>query len=344
MSDSLRDAGPQPSEIRGITDFWAWWATARPGIEAAIAVGDVARAAPDISQAVHRIHPGLQWEIGGQEGLHQLVVTAAGDPELRSTAARWLLAAPQDRSGWDFHATRQPDPQALSQVLMVGDQGAKVALAELSVAVVEDDESRRLDVAVHHDHFATLEPTPALHIAYMALDWALGEDDVERWIGEVTAVPERPADAIPLAELPMAVARLADRHPRAFALLAGTIDGLPLSALIQTPLSPVDFPLFDQHIAVVVPYTTMNPGRLQTGPSAERLDAFDEALTALMGEDAVFVAAVSHDGRRVFHYYTDPLNDVAVRIANWQHRWSEGRVEVSAEHDPAWHAVRPFRA
>ena len=343
LGGSTKGSASPKHPADGIAEFWAWWVTARPEIEAAIAANAPERYEPDLTVAVHRIHPGLQWEVGGRDGDYQLVVTACGRPEPRSAAARWLLAAPSERSGWAFHATRQPDPAALSLHLNVDSGAGKLAMAGLSVAVVEDEQSWRVHVAVHHDGFAALADAQRLDIAYLALDWALGEQDVQRWIGEVSTVAELPDAAIPIASLATTVAGFAERHPRAFALVGATVEGLPLTAVVQVPLSPVDFPLFDQHIAVAVPYAAMNAGRLQVGLSAERIRAFDDALSGLVGDDAVLAVAVSHDGRRVFHYYTDPLSSVAERVAAWDHGWPEGRVDIQVSSDPAWNAVRPFQ-
>lgn len=325
-----------------VAAFWAWWAAEHRKIEAALAAGDPAYQS-ELTAAVQRIHPGLQWEIDAGHGAHQLVVSAAGRAEPRSAAARWLLAAPAERSDWTFHATRRPDPRALTLRLVLDEATGKLDLPELTVAVTEDDDARRVHLAVHHERFTALPEAKSVNIAYLALDWALGEEDVQRWVGRVTAVAERPDGAVPIAGLAGAVADFAARHPRGFALVQGTVEGLPLTAVVQVPLSPVDFPLYDQHIAVSVSYTTMTAGRMPTGTSRERIQAFDDALAALVGEDAVLAAAVSHDGRRVFHYYADPLGDVAERLAAWRHGWTEGEVDIVAELDPAWRAVRPFQ-
>jgi hypothetical protein len=341
MSDSLQ-SDSQSSAFAGIAKFWSWWETARPEVEAAIAADDFERVEPDLSQAVNGIDPGLEWEIGGPDG-RELVITAAGEPALRSAAARWLLAAPRDRRGWGFHATRQPDPAALSMVLVVDEDDTEVALDGMSVAIVEDQEALRLHLTVHHDGFATLEEGQRLHIASMVLDWVLGEQNVERWVGEVAAVTERPQDAIAVADVPKEVADFAAWHPRSYVLIQGEVDGQPLTGIVHAPLSPVDFPLFGQHIAVAVPYTTMTADRLQTGVSAQRMEAFDDALSELLGADAVFAAAVSRDGVRVFHFYTDPAGDVVERLGAWRHGWLEGPVDIRATHDPAWREIRPFQ-
>jgi hypothetical protein len=104
-----------------------------------MAADDLGRVEGELTAAVLRIHPGLRWEVGRRDGVHQLVVTAAGRAEPRSAAARWLLGAPAEQAGWAFHATRQADPAALSMNLTVGPGGAKLDLGELCVAVVEGD-------------------------------------------------------------------------------------------------------------------------------------------------------------------------------------------------------------
>ncbi|GAA2016682.1 hypothetical protein GCM10009839_10440 [Catenulispora yoronensis] len=351
------------AQARAIDDFWTWWADTRPAIQAALADGDSGTHGTALTEAVRRIHPGLQWELsrrrdGSQSSsqgpdVFELTVTPGGHAEARSAAARWLLAAPPDTDGWQFHATRQPDPAALSRRLVHGPAETGIVLARTTVTITQDEQVPRLHLTVRNEQFEDLDDATAA--AYLALDWALGEADVQRWIGNVTATA-KPADrtgdratdrtgennTVPIAELPAAVAAFAEKHPRAYALVSAQVRGMPLTAIIQTPISPVDHPLLDDHIAVTVPYTTMNASRLQTGQSAQRMNDFDQALADLVGPDGQLLVAVSCDGQRVFHYYTDPHTDVAARIGAWQHGWPEGTVTIHTEHDPAWSAVQPF--
>ncbi|MEV6928324.1 hypothetical protein AB0M46_28075 [Dactylosporangium sp. NPDC051485] len=92
---------------QGIVEFWAWWATARPRVEAAITARDVEPIAPEMSAGTGHpsgvLHRARGRELGGREAGHALVVSAGGQAELRSLAARWRALAPDGGDG------RSPD-------------------------------------------------------------------------------------------------------------------------------------------------------------------------------------------------------------------------------------------
>src|SRR5688572_19683652 len=102
-----------------IGDFWAWWAGARPKVEAAIAAREVGGLVDEFSTHVVAIHPDLEWELSkGQVAEHVLVVTSAGNPELRSLAERWRLAGPEPDATFEYASARAPDPGALDKRLV----------------------------------------------------------------------------------------------------------------------------------------------------------------------------------------------------------------------------------
>ena len=55
----------------------------------------------------------------GRSAAHALVVTAAGDAELRPLAHRWARAAPPADLLWEFHPSRPANPQAAELTLDV---------------------------------------------------------------------------------------------------------------------------------------------------------------------------------------------------------------------------------
>ncbi|MGP4104654.1 DUF695 domain-containing protein, partial [Nonomuraea sp. KM90] len=78
-----------------IAGFWAWWQETRPQLDSMVAAGEPEGLEERLSPAVAAIDPGLAYEVApGKEAAHALVVTAAGDAELRSLAHRWAKAAP----------------------------------------------------------------------------------------------------------------------------------------------------------------------------------------------------------------------------------------------------------
>ena len=80
--------------------FWAWWAeSGRELLSAAVARGQAAGTVAELGDAVAAVHPDLSWEVApGDLSAHVLVVTAAGNPDLRAAARRswvWSPVAPR---------------------------------------------------------------------------------------------------------------------------------------------------------------------------------------------------------------------------------------------------------
>jgi hypothetical protein len=225
--------------------------------------------------------------------------------------------------------------------------GQSVAIAEMTVSLRERQDQARVDVVVHHGVFAALPRDDGRMIAGLALGWALGEDEIERRLGQITtsSAPGNPAATIAIPDLAAAVAEFGARHPPAFALVRGIRgDGHPVVGVVQTGCGPVDYPLFDLHIVVTVPYTRMNSERFQIGESADRLASFETSLGSVCGTGAVMPAALSCDGTRTLHLYCDATSDVTERIRGWRHGWAEGDVGIEVDYDPAWSAIGAFQA
>ncbi len=91
--------------------------------------------AQEVGTRVQAIAP-LAFETGpGRVARHMLVVSPAGDPELREVAERWLAAAPQPDAAFEYATWRQPVPDAEQLVVEYGEW--PVALGEAAVVVVE---------------------------------------------------------------------------------------------------------------------------------------------------------------------------------------------------------------
>jgi hypothetical protein len=97
--------------MTAIEAFWAWWPTARPSVERAIATGQWGDLVEQLTRRVHEMHPDLAWEFTrGQRAQHALCVTPEGRPELRALTERWLQAAPAADPTWEYHPARPPSP------------------------------------------------------------------------------------------------------------------------------------------------------------------------------------------------------------------------------------------
>ncbi|MEW1841763.1 DUF695 domain-containing protein [Nonomuraea angiospora] len=330
----------------GIAEFWAWWQESRPGLDSLVANGEVEGLEERLAPAVAAIHPGLVWEVApGKEAAHALVVTAAGDAELRSLAHRWAKAAPPSDMLWEFHPSRQANPQAMELTLDVG--GFEFALDKLMLGLRVPRDQPRVDVSAYHPIFGELDEDTRMEATLLALDWLLGEDDVARWVGEITPATFQPIDSVAGVHLPAVVADLASGYAEEeWVLLEGqTGSGAPLVATARHPLRPVDYPLFDQHIEITLPYTHRDENGLPVGDSLTALRDFEERLAARLlklRDDAVLAAHLSAEGHRIIHVYADPTGDAAIHAKELIVGWEEGEPRVDVAADPSWSAVVAF--
>jgi hypothetical protein len=339
---SKRNAG----DGGAIVDFWAWWPTVRPDVEAALSSGEWAALAPHLSRRVSAIHPDLQWEFArGTTAEHSLVVSPGGSAELRPVAARWGALAPAPDATWEYHISRQPDPAMLDSTIGLG-EGVQLDLRQLRIAFTRDDDTPEIDVVVFHPAFHMFGDNVRGQVTFLSLDWLLGEDGVEEWIGAIAWETEEPAGAADPADLAAAVDELRAEHrtPQWVLLSAELPDGSPVMATVQRPLRPVRWPRFDTHVAITLPYAHRNGVGLPEAESLAALREFeDTALSTAVGDDGVLLAHETRRGARVLHYYVDadsPAADDLAEAAGW---WKDGRARVERHFDPSLERLERFR-
>jgi hypothetical protein len=346
-----------------ISEFWEWWAQARPQIQASLhdqdksdldggdqdegdQVGDglPTPIVEELSSRVQKIHPELQWEIGGEDDAPVLTVTGAGDPELRGLAERWHRAAPQGAAagGWRFHPARQADPEMLEHKLLLGDHEFDLDYVKLGMRA--DAGRARVDISAYHPDFLFVSDEQRFQVARHVLDWSMGEDDVARWIGEITIAIEAPVDALPPAMLPAVVEQISEPfdEPTWLTGEGRTPRGHPARLGARFPLHRQDYPLCDLHVAISLPYAHSNPDRLPVEPSAGALRKFEKKLAGL-GDRAVLAVRETGDGLRVFHLYADPDSGVIAELDQLAAAWSEGKAKVASTNDPGWRALTPYQ-
>nr|WP_042191406.1 DUF695 domain-containing protein [Kibdelosporangium sp. MJ126-NF4]CEL20064.1 hypothetical protein [Kibdelosporangium sp. MJ126-NF4]CTQ97288.1 hypothetical protein [Kibdelosporangium sp. MJ126-NF4] len=330
------------SESERIAGFWRWWQQRAGTIADAVETGAVAEFTDEISAQVDTVNPELQWELApGNAARHALVVSSGGDPDLRPLAERWFRAAPPADATWEYRPARAADPSTLDKTLGFGPHDLELGLAELAISI--DDDRQLVDVSVYHPLFAELPDEPRTRIAFLVLGWLLGEDGVERWIGGIEAVTERPADALPAEALPEIIDGIAERNPDdQWSILQGQAeDGTVLLVTARRPLKWIDYPLYDQHIAVSLGYADRNPAGLPEPDALEALRAAEDELLAILGDTVVLAAVATVDGIRTFHLYADGQNPTARdRASRWVEATQGAHVEVTA--DPGWNAVSRY--
>lgn len=338
---SKRKAG----DSGAIVDFWTWWPTVRADVEAAISSGDWATLTPQVSRRVEAIHPDLEWEFyRGTTAKHALVVSAAGVAELRPVAARWGALAPPADATWEYHTARQADPAVLEHTIGIG-EGVQLDLAQLRFAFTRAEESPEIAVVAYHPGFRMLGEDARRSVTFLALDWLLGENGVEEWIGEISWETEPPDGAARPNELAAAVEALREEFgtPQ-WILLRGDSPEGPVIVAVQRPLRPVRWPRFDTHVAITLPYRHRTEAGLPEAESLAALRDFeDNALTPASGADGILLAHETGAGARILHYYVDadsPAADDLAEAAGW---WKDGRARVERHFDPALERIGHFR-
>jgi hypothetical protein len=333
-----------------IRQFWAWWETARPRAEKLIAGTPDDAFVAEIGDRVSAIHPGLQWEFtAGTASAHLLVVTSAGATGLRALAERWRRAAPPADSTFGYASSRQGNPGALDGAVL-DLEGHRLDLGELRFGATTDPEASAVHVTVWHPAFPGLPEDARLQVAFLALDWVLGEDRVEIWIGEISAAtgPDLTGPDLTGPDLTgpdLTATGLADvvdslippgDEPR-WSTMAGTRKGRPLVALAQTPLKAARWPAYDLHIQIDVPYREQDDNGFPTEETFPALYALEDRIDARV-DGAVVVAHETSNGVRTTHLYADRPTAAAV-LEPLLADWPDGRIRLTVTPDPGWEKV-----
>ncbi len=281
------------------------------------------------------IDPRMAWEFAaGTRARHALCVTPEGDPELRPIALRWLASAPAVDATWEYHASRQPS--GTGGALEVS--GHRLQLQEMRAITSWDETRRRLDVRLWHDLFERAPLPVRQQIAFLFLDKLLGEEDVERWIGQVDLL-EAPAGGKTPDELRAEVARHA-AEPRGdtWVLGQGTgPGGQPLIVMADAGLKRIDHPFADQHISIRI---QIPGGGMPDDSLAALLNSEEDRLVASLGDAAVLAARTTAPGERTIHFVGADLDAVRACIDAWAKDAPEWRVGVDFQHDPRWEFQR----
>jgi hypothetical protein len=331
----------QTDSTAAIAAFWTWWSGAHDRIRDTIESGRAATLAGEVNAQVNQINPDLQWEFArGARSRHALVVSAGGDARVRAAAARWLAEAPGPDEVWEYHRSRQADPSALSARIEAG--GHALDLSELQFSYTVDMDRRCVDVVAYHPGFGGVPDGMQAQVTFLALDWLLGEDAVEIWVGAVEWSTTPVADAQPPAALAAAVAELSAPTEEPQWTLARGQDrsGELIVAAMQRPLRSARWPQFDTHVAVVLPYRMANEGGLPIDGSLTALRAFEDDISRRLDVHGRLVAHESHGGRRTLHYYVDGLGEGVQTIKTSLTGWPEGRATATDTYDPEFAGVR----
>lgn len=274
--------------------------------------------------------------------MYALAVSGGGTPELRTLAERWLRAGPGPDATFEFYAAQQPNLGMLAATIDLDDH--EIDMSHVAFGVRFDQQRARFDASIYHPDFLFIDEPAQLEIATLALGWALGEDDVTRWIGLLHLAEERPADALEASALRYVVQDTASRYPGThWAQVTGQgPSAQPVVGATRFPLRRVDYPLFDLHLALALPYKQLTKEGMPGPKSEGALEAFQAGLDSVLGDSGVLVAHLSGAGNRVLHIRADAESSAADRVREYAAEWKQGKARLDTTDDPEWQAVGPF--
>jgi hypothetical protein len=326
---------------QAIVEFWVWWDQARHRVAAAIGDKGTEMPVEEISRRVKAIHGDLEWELSpGKVAAHSLVVAPGGDARLRATVARWLSAAPPADETFEYAGSRQADDEVFTATMQMA--GQDLDMSELRFAFTVADDAHEVDVSVFHPGMRALPEGARAQLTFLSLDWALGEEQVELWIGAVDHQLQPSPTLHSPADLRKAVAEIAARHAEpVYAILGAETRRGPLMATIQLPLRSARWPRFDTHVAVTMSFAKRDNG-LPTDESLTQLREVEDRVEAAVGGDGVLVGHETCDGSRTIHVYVDGAtraSDAVVGAA----RSGPLTAKTDITYDPALDRVRHLR-
>lgn len=324
-----------------IADFWQWWTDeGMARSSSALADGEPSRIVAEMSSRVEAVSAELAWEFAkGDTSMHKLVVTADGDPALRSVARRWLEAAPEPDVFWAYADSRPPMVDLTGATIEL--DATPLALADVRVGVRRN--GTRVDVDVFHPHLADLGGQARNTFCFLVVDAAVGEAMTETWIGELNPATVEPIDAFGLTGLRAVVRDLAAEFADAgsWVVLEGISQAGPVRVLARVPLAAASAPLLDQNVVVTVGYGAADDG-LPDESSQSELEGFRTHLVDRLEGQGELVAMMMSAGRCQFHFYVDSQRTGAAQLSAAARAWP-GKVTTDVEDDPGWANVAHLR-
>jgi hypothetical protein len=284
-----------------VLDFWDWWRhDGAAAVSAALAAHDLEAVLRLTTERIDAVDPRLAWEYGaGHVAAQALVVTAGGDPDVRATARRWLLAAPGPSAEWEYQDMRQANPTGFA--LQFGEQRSRRTTSSSAWPSAVPCST----LPSHHPSFFRHAAEAAAHVGYLLLDNAVGEESVELWLGRVEPVTARPSGAFPLHELPTRIAAVRAEYTGPTAVSSG-------SCFVATARrSCVRGCVHSWSAGPTSTHSRASPGALPRGSGrppgrpVDELAALEDHLMARVGTDGEVVAVETCRGIRTVHLYVD---------------------------------------
>ncbi len=204
----LDSAKPASERYRGemkhsIDAWWAHFQNKRKNIESMLDGKTKWDLEEFMAESLQSIDESLMWEFGTElDNKYQLVITPETERYLRPLVESIIESAPKI-STWSFFGYRQPHGTEETAEIVVEQTGIKLADLRFDARM---DEEHLIDV-----RFAHVQPKSKESLAdavFMASEYLIGEEILDRWIGDMEIDAENTTDFKPLSELPNKIASL----------------------------------------------------------------------------------------------------------------------------------------
>jgi hypothetical protein len=129
----------------------------------------------------------LMWEYGPAVGCngHRLVITPEAAKHLRPLTDAVLARAPL-LDGWEFYAYRLPEDVEQAHRTVRGRTDGDLSGVKVHAAI---GEHHRIDLTYYSPRIADEDDEQATNDSFVATEALLGEERLDKWIGEITAAP-----------------------------------------------------------------------------------------------------------------------------------------------------------
>lgn len=296
-------------------DFWTWWPGARDRVAAAIESGGFDQALiAEISAAVRGVHPDMAWELApGRAARHAFCISPEGNAELRQVALRWAASAPQPDATWEYHPAKQP---SRGRVREVEAGGRRFDLDATRTIGTWDPRRRRLDVRLWIPEAADAAMAIRMQVGFIFLDQLLGEEEVERWIGEIDLLDEA-ADGLAPDDLKAELERRKLEPHDDATWVVGEVaghDGRTRIVAADAALKRIDHPFADHHVTV---QHVFGIDRMPTNAEAQQLDAEEEDFLRRLGDVAILAGRETAPGTQTLHFVAEDPERMKPAIDAW---------------------------
>jgi|SRR5579862_1172577 len=170
-----------------ISAFWRWFSERHRDVEAMLDRDETAELSRQINIQIDLLSPQLAWEIGpGLVEPYMFVFPTAGDSERKAAVGRIMEKAPRIER-WEFHASRPARP--FQPEVQLPDRDLSFRTSDWHFTLKPSSTSDRFELNIFDDELASFDEKTALTAVFILLDAVLGEDMVERWIGNIKVLP-----------------------------------------------------------------------------------------------------------------------------------------------------------